>query len=514
MGFRTWAAIAAAALLAAGSAQAGDTVKVAQGTLHGATAGTVTSFKNVPFAAAPVGDLRWKPPQPAPAWTGVRDAAAFGPACMQMGRARAGGTTNQSEDCLQLNVWAPATAKPGGKLPVMVWIHGGAFVQGTAATPFYDGTHFAERGVVLVSVNYRLGRLGFFAHPALTAEAAGGPLGSYGLMDNVAALKWVKANIAAFGGDPANVTVFGESAGGILVNFLMATPDAKGLFAKAISESGFGRNNGQPIRGEGRTAENVGTAFATAAGITGSGPEAAKALRALSAQQLSAPVSGLADPGAPTPIVDGVLLKEGPERAFAAGREHKVPYIAGGNSFEASLFPQVAQAPDVVLGRTGPLKDKVLAVYGGDKVAAANDLTTETSVIEPNRYLARLHTKNGAKAWVYYFSYLPEAQRGKVHGLGHGGEIAYVFGNLSSEPRTVGNVTLPAATPEDRKLSDAAIAHWVDFAKSNDPGADWPRFGPSEAVLEFGVDGVKARPDFHKPSLDLVQQVVGAGAGR
>ena len=507
--------VAAAAVVLAGAAQAGDTVKVAQGTLHGATTGRVTSFKGVPFAAAPVGDLRWKAPAPAARWTGVREATAFGPVCMQMGRANSGGTQNQSEDCLFLNVWTPAGAKPGAKLPVMVWIHGGAFIQGAGSSPIYDGTHFAERGVVLVSVNYRLGRLGFFAHPALSAEGAGGPLGSYGLMDNVAALQWVKANIGQFGGDAANVTVFGESAGGILVNFLMASPPARGLFAKAISESGFGRNNGMPIRGDAsRTAEKQGLTYAASVGIIAAGPEALRELRALSAQQLSAPVSGLGDPAIPGPIIDGVLMKEGPAAAFAAGREARVPYIAGGNSFEASLFPQAAQFPDTVLARAGALKDKVLAVYGGDPVKAANDLTTESTVIEADRHLARLHTRNGQKAWTYYFSYLPVASRGVVHGLSHGGEIIYVFDNVPAQPMVIGTRTIQAATPEDHAISAAAIEHWVAFARHSDPGADWPRFGASEAALEFGIDGVHARPDFHKPSLDLVEQIAATAAGR
>lgn len=523
MGWLTRVATAAAAMvlaaapvmLAAAPAGAADTVKVAQGALHGATAGAVTSFKGVPFAAPPLGELRWKPPAPAAAWSGVREATAFGPACMQMGRARAGGTANQSEDCLTLNVWTPASAKPGQNLPVMVWIHGGAFIQGTAGSPFYDGTHFAEHGVVLVSVNYRLGRLGFFAHPALSAEGAGGPLGSYGLMDNIAALRWVKANIGQFGGDAGNVTIFGESAGGVLVNFLMAAPDANGLFAKAISQSGFGRNNGMPLKGDAaRTGEKLGLTFAASAGITGTGAEALKALRALTAEQLSAPVSGLGDPGIPAPMIDGVLMREGPAAAFAGGREAQVPYLTGGNSFEASLFPQIAQAPDVVLNRAGPLKDRVLAAYGGDKLAAANDLTTETSVIEPDRHLARLHTRNGQKAWVYYFSYLPAAQRGKVHGLSHGGEIIYVFGNLPSEPIVRGEITIPAATPEDRALSDTAIARWTAFAKRGDPGPDWPRFGAKETTMEFGVGGPKPQADFRKTSLDLVEQIAGATAGR
>ena len=507
-------------LAAAGQAVASpDTVKVAQGTLHGAVAGKVASFKGIPFAAPPTGALRWRPPQQPASWTGARDATAFGPVCMQMGRANSGGTQNQSEDCLYLNVWTPSDFKPGSKLPVMVWIHGGAFIQGAGSSPIYDGTHFAERGVVLVSVNYRLGRLGFFAHPALEAEHPGEPTGNFGIMDNIAALKWVKANIAAFGGDASNVTVFGESAGGILVNFLMASPEAKGLFAKAISESGFGRNAGVPIRGDApRTAEKIATAYAASAGINGTGPDAAKALRALSAQQLSAPVSGLGDPGIPSPIIDGKVMVEGPAAAFAAGHEAKVPYIAGGNSFEASLFPQTRDNPEGTLAGLGPARPKVLATYGADPVGAAQDLTTETTVIEPDRHLARLHTKNGQKAWNYYFSYVPAALRSQVHGLNHGGEIVYVFDNLRDQPTTIGPRTLPAATPEDHRIADAAIAYWVSFAKTGDPdsagGPRWPAYDPkTQAALEFGAAGPQVKPEFHQASLDLVEQIATAQAG-
>lgn len=513
--------LAAAFLALAASARAApDSAKIAQGALHGAVGGAVASFKGIPFAAPPVGDLRWRPPQPPAGWTGVREATAFGPVCMQMGRANSGGTQNQSEDCLYANVWTPASFKPGGKLPVMVWIHGGAFIQGAGSSPVYDGTHFAERGVVLVSVNYRLGRLGFFAHPALAAEHPNEPQGNYGLMDNIAALKWVKANAAAFGGDPNNVTVFGESAGGILVNFLMASPQAKGLFNKAISESGFGRNGGIPIKGDApRTGEKVGLTYAAAAGISGTDAAAAKALRALSGQQLSAPVTGLADPGIPSPMIDGKVMVETPAQAFAANHEAKVPYIAGGNSFEASLFPQTATAPEPVLARTGAARAKVMAVYGGDTVSVAEDLTTETTVIEPNRYLARLHTKNGQKAWNYYFSYVPQAQRAAVHGLGHGGEIIYVFNTLRDQPMTVGARTTPAATAADHKIAEAAIAYWVAFAKTSDPdsagGPLWPRYDPaSDAALEFSANGPVVRPAFHKASLDLVEQLAGPNAGR
>ena len=510
-----WAGLAAAAaLLAAGGARAGDTAKVAQGELHGQVTGTVASFKGVPFAAPPTGPLRWRPPAPKGPWGGVREATAYGPACMQMGQARSGGTQNQSEDCLYLNVWTPADFKPGQKRPVMVWIHGGAFIQGSGGGPIYDGTHFAQKGVVLVTVNYRLGRLGFFAHPALTAENPKGPIGNYGIMDNIAALKWVQANISAFGGDPKNVTMFGESAGGILVNFLMTAPDARGLFAKAISESGFGRSQGVPIRGEAaRTGEKIGTTFAQSLGIKGSGLEAVQALRSLTAQQLSAGVSGLGDPGIPSPMVDGVVIPEPPPAAFAAGREAKVPYIAGGNSWEASLFPQTRDNPEQTLARTGAARPKVMAIYGSDPAKAAMDLTTETTVIEPDRYLARLHAKNGQKAWTYYFSYVPAAQRAATPGAGHGSEIIYAFENVPAAPMTIGNRTIPAATPEDKAISSRMEAYWVAFAKSSDPGAAGgvasPKAEPGDAAIEFGADGVHARPDFHKASLDLVEQLAG-----
>jgi para-nitrobenzyl esterase len=504
MHIRTILTAVSAALAVAGSAAASpDAVKVAQGELHGAVAGPVASFKNIPFAQAPVGDLRWRPPQPAKAWSGVRDATKLGPQCFQMRQVT--GEVKQSEDCLQLNVWTPANFKPGAKIPVMVFIHGGSFTGGSGTNALYDGTHFAERGVVLVTVNYRLGRLGFFAHPALTAEQPGAPLANYGMMDNLAALKWVQDNISAFGGDPKNVTAFGESAGGILINDLMASPKAKGLFAKAISESGFGRIPGLPIA----QAEKVGVTYATGLGVTASGSDAMTQLRALTPEQLSKAA------GQVTPILDGVVLPEGPAAAFAAGREQKVPYIAGGNSWEASLF-----ATATPLDRAGALKDKIVAAYGSPASLqnAQWDLSTESLVIEPDRLLARLHVKNGQKAWVYYDSYIPASQRATIHGLAHGGELAYVFGNLPETERTIGTRIIPAATADDRKLSATLTDAWVAFAKKTDPStptAAWPAYAPAtDTALEFGADGVHARPAFHKTSLDLVEQYNGQPAGR
>ncbi|MGZ3401995.1 MAG: carboxylesterase/lipase family protein [Phenylobacterium sp.] len=501
---RTILAVAAATLaLGATAAHAADTVKVAQGELHGATAGTVTSFKNIPFAAPPVGDLRWRPPQAPKAWSGVRDATKLGPQCWQMRQVT--GDVNQSEDCLQLNVWTPAGFKPGAKIPVMVFIHGGSFTGGSGTNALYDGTHFAERGVVLVTVNYRLGRLGFFAHPALSAEQPSGPLANYGMMDNLAALKWVQDNIAAFGGDPRNVTAFGESAGGILINDLMASPKATGLFAKAISESGFGRIPGLPMA----QAEKIGVTYASGLGVTASGADALKQLRALSPEQLSKAAGQI------TPILDGAVLPEGPAAAFAAGREQKVPYIAGGNSWEASLF-----ATATPLDRAGALRDKIVAAYGSpsNPQFAQWDLSTESLVIEPDRLLARLHVRNGQKAWVYYDSYIPASQRATIHGLSHGGELAYVFSNLPETERTIGTRTVPAATADDRKLSASMTDAWVAFAKKTDPStpaAAWPAYTPATDVAEeFGADGVHARPAFHKQSLDLIEQFNALPAGR
>jgi len=497
------AATAAALAMAAVAvpAFAGDTVKVAGGTLHGATAGTVTSFKNIPFAAPPLGDLRWRPPQPPSPWAGVRDATAYGPTCMQMRLMTP--DVHQSEDCLQLNVWTPANFKPGAKIPVMVFIHGGSFTGGSGTNALFDGTHFAEGGVVLVTVNYRLGRLGFFAHPALTADQKGQPLANYGMMDTLAALAWVQMNIAAFGGDPKNVTAFGESAGGILINDLMASPKARGLFAKAISESGFGRLPGQPLA----RAEKVGVTYAEGLGVKGTGPDAMKALRALSAVDLSKPAGQI------TPIFDGTVLPEGPAQAFAAGRELKVPYVAGGNSWEASTF-----AGDTSLDRAGALKDQIVAAYGtpADLKRVQWDLTTESMVIEPNRLLARLHVKNGQKAFVYYASYVPAAVRATLPGLPHGGELMYVFGNLPDKARTQGGLTIPAATAADRNVSKAMTDAWAAFAKTGDPStpnAAWPKYDRSDSVLEFGADGVAARPAFHKATLDLAEQFNGAGGG-
>jgi para-nitrobenzyl esterase len=506
------AAVAVAVLSAAPAlAVGGPTVHVAQGDLAGVTSGGADSFKGVPFAAPPVGELRWRPPAPAPRWTAVRDATAFGPACLQPPKSGVA----MSEDCLTLNVWTPTNRPTGDRLPVMVWIYGGAFVEGASAFPIYDGTHFAQRGVVLVSFNYRLGRAGFFAHPAL--DQGSGPVGDYGLMDQIAALKWVQANIAAFGGDPGNVTIFGESAGGISVNYLVASPVARGLFARAISESGFGRSKGVALRGDaqGHDAESAGVRFAEAHGIHGS--DAAAALRALPADALNAPYGAIGDPDAPGVIIDGQIVAQSPAQAFAQGAQAHVPYLTGSNSYEASLFPLVTRFPNAVLAKFGGARGKIEALYAGEAPPQmAADVTGDVQITEPARFLAEAMAKTGEPVFVYHFSYVPAADRGAALGAPHGGELAYVFGTLPDHVVTYSGRVYPAATPEDRVISEAMESYWVAFAKTGDPaaagGLAWPRYSAASGqVMEFGQGGARLRQDFEKDRLDLLESIA---AGR
>ncbi|MBW8813529.1 MAG: carboxylesterase family protein [Caulobacterales bacterium] len=472
-------------------------LKIRQGALKGVVKDGVAYDLGIPFAPPPVGDLRWRPPGAPPSWTGERDAAKPGASCQAV------------EDCLYLNVVRPADAKPGAKLPVLVWIHGSAFVVGQGLGAFgadTEGTSFAHKGVVVVSANYRLGRAGWFAHPALTRE--GGLTANYGNMDQVAALKWVKANIASFGGDPAKVTVAGESAGGMAILQMMVSPQTKGLFARAVVESAFPRIPPIPLA----VAEANGVKLAEAAGVTGLDAAAAAALRKLPTSALAGPRAALGSPTRPFPVLDGKLYAEPAMAGFEAGREAKIPLIIGGNANEASLTrPQPAMLDALPAERQAAVLQLFDPQGGGDKARAVNNLVTVKTMTEPDRAIARLHAAHGAPTWAYYFSYVPAAEAArKPFGAGHTDEVKYVFGAP----------TAPAAfAPADQALSDAMNGAWAGFAKTGTPdsagGVTWPKFDAArEAEMEFGADGPKVREHLLKAWRDFVEPAATGPASR
>ena len=521
------AALSLAAAFATAAAPANPpTARTASGVVAGVAADGVASWKGVPYAAPPVGDLRWREPQPVAAWAGVREATAYAHDCMQepfpSDAAPLG--TPPAEDCLYLNVWAPE--KPASKkLPVMVWIHGGGFVNGGSSPAVYDGSAFARRGVVLVSFNHRLGRFGFFAHPALTKERPQGPLGNYGYLDQIAALRWVQKNVAAFGGDPGNVTVFGESAGGGSVNMLMTSPLARGLFHKAIVESGGGRAGGimtpRKMRETGpngqASAEAVGLAFAKLVGIAGDDSAALAALRKLPAADvvrgLNMMTMGAQAETYSGPMIDGQVVTAEAETLFRAGQQAKVPYLVGANNREFGFMPLPPAAVDGMLARFGAEKDKVIAAYDpqgkGDKGEIGVGIMSDGAMVEPARLLARLASAAGQPTYEYRFSYVASSLRATVKGTLHATEIPFVFETVRAK---YGDAT----TKEDEAIAAAANAYWVAFAKTGAPNAAglpaWPRYTEKDDVLmEFDAAGPSAKADPWKARLDLVEQAARAG---
>ena len=510
-----------AALLTAPSARAAEAmVTIDTGRLSGVVAGEVAAFKGIPFAAPPVGALRWRPPQQPAAWSGIRSAADYGSDCMQQpfpGDAAPLGVP-PAEDCLYLNVWTPAGAvdKPTAKRPVMVWIYGGGFVNGGSSPAVYDGSAFARDGVVLVSFNYRLGRFGFFAHPALSAEAGSGPAGNYGYLDQLAALAWVKRNIAAFGGDPANVTVFGESAGGVSVHMLLTSPLAKGLFQKAIIQSGGGRARllaTPPLP----AAEKAGLAFATAHGVSDAGAAGLEALRQLPA---SAVVDGLnmASMDVPTysgPMVDGKILPVDPADIYAGHGEKEavanVPVIVGATGADGFFFGGTL---DSVLAPFGSDKDLALHLYdpegSGNVMAIGHRAAGDRMFIEPARHVARWLSARGQPTYLFRFSYVAESMRGEWPGAMHATEIPFFFDTVSARYGI-------ALTASDARAAKAAHAYWVAFAKDGKPDPaglpSWPVYS-KESLMDFGLAGPKIEEDPLKARLDLTEKAATAGKPR
>ena len=491
------AALAAFSLAAA--AHAGPTVRVAGGTIDGDQTGDIRVFRGIPFAAPPVGPLRWRPPQAPAAWTGARPAHEFGPACPQANRQDGlggGVASNQSEDCLTLNVWAPANARG---LPVMVWIHGGGHRIGSGSFPIYDGANLARQGVILVSINYRLGYLGYFAHPSLTAEAGpNGAVGNYGFMDQVAALEWVRDNIAAFGGDPGNVTAFGESAGGASLLYLITSPRSQGLFQRAIIQSGGGVQNGANLA----QTEAAGQGIATRLGLPANASVAA--LRALPAADVVAIQGGLSGGLGFGPFIDGRLITEAPWRAFAAGHAADIPLIIGANSNEASVLTAMgapANLDTVAGGRLAAMR----VAYGAPPLSDAEMLRQalgDAVFVAPARIVAAA-AASGAPTYLYHFSYVPVVRRGRIPGAAHGSEIPFVFDSWDQIPFAARFVR-----DQDRQMIQTMQSCWVSFARTDRPACTgapaWPAYSAStDSLMEFGEE-VAVRTGFRRSQMQFI----------
>lgn len=503
--------------------QNGPEVKTAAGVVRGVIAGDVAVFKGIPYAAPPVGEFRWRPPQPVRPWKEVRDASKDCADCPQ--RAWPGSTAVQSEDCLFLNVWAPANATNKSKLPVMVWIHGGGFTGGSGSGPGSAGDSFVKQGVILTTINYRLGRLGHFAHPALIKEHPEEFKGSYAYMDQIAALKWIKENIAAFGGDPNNVTIFGFSAGGVSVHSLLTIAAAKGLFHKAIGESSGGRDGvltGRPISKDNAdplytvSAETIGINFARKHKIQGTDASVLAKLRSLSVEEI-------VDGGQETdsaglriysgPILDGKLVIETPESAYKAGRQPSVPLIIGSCSAEiGGAFVSNAKTKEELFASFGELEAEANAAFDPEGNKSFDEVITKFNTDwvwgEPARFTARAFVAKRAPAYMYQFGYVPPAWRERARfGAGHGSEVSFVFNTLNARWGNPGE-----ATPEEKELARIMNTYWANFAKTGNPNGkglpNWPQYDvQKEQILDIDLDGkAVAKPDPRKIRFNVIEK--------
>jgi para-nitrobenzyl esterase len=461
-------------------------VKIDSGTVEGKQEAAIRTFLGIPYAAPPVGDLRWKPPAPAAKWTGVRPAKEFGAHCMQ-GKVYGDMTFpdgGNSEDCLTLNIWTPAK-KADAKLPVMVWIYGGGFAAGGTSEPRQHGEKLAARGVIVVSMNYRLGVFGFFVHPELAKESGRNSAGNYGLLDQTAALQWVQRNIAAFGGEPANVTIFGESAGSFSVSAQMASPLAKGLFQKAIGESGGAFfSSGMKFEPMDVRAEKDSKLASSTLGV-----QTLAELRALPAQKLLEAFGSAPAAFSFGPDVDGYFLPESVPAIFAAGKQNDVPLFAGWNhdeaSFEVVLSPQkptVESMKATAQKEFGAKADEFLKLYPATTDAEAmrsmEDFAGDSFIAWSTwRWLEAQATTGTHPIYRFRFDLGPPADPNAPNlGASHSSEIEYVFGQLDSKALDAkGKVKW---RPEDRQLSDLMQKYWSNFARSGDPNApglpQWP----------------------------------------
>lgn len=464
-------------------AQQAKPVKVEEGLLQGNTKNSLTIYKGIPFAAPPVGDLRWRAPQPAAKWEGIKQVVEFRPAPMQGGNPPSG----KSEDCLYLNIWTPAKSA-NEKIPVLVWIYGGGFSFGSTSEPVYDGEALADKGVVLVSIAYRVGQLGFLAHPELSAENESHTSGNYGLLDMIAGLKWIQKNIAAFGGDPNKVTIFGESAGGIAVSMLCASPQAKGLFHGAISQSGgsFGPPRLTTYPGENmkrlKDAESEGIDFAKKAGVS-----TIAELRKIDAEKLP----GGWGMGSAWPIIDGYVIPDDQYKLYEAGKYNDTPILIGYNSDEGLSFTRTKDPTEFIASvqqRYGKFSDDLLKAYpvGENTVPkTARDLARDAAFGWHTWSWAKLQSSTGkSNVYLYYFDQHPDYPQDSPqagNGSPHAQEVAYVFQHLDTSK--------PETSASDLTIAEAMGTYWTNFAKYGNPNGKgvpaWPAFSNKDSRVMY-----------------------------
>jgi para-nitrobenzyl esterase len=525
-------------------------VETQSGRVQGLVQDRLIIFKGIPYAAPPVGDLRWREPQPPEPWTDVLETTAFVHDCMQQVVDFEPIQTTPSEDCLYLNIWMPDYADPGDNLPVMVWIHGGGFVGGGTSIPVYDGSAFARQGIVVVSVNYRLGRLGFFAHPALIA-ANEGMVGNFGYMDQIAALKWVQNNIGAFGGDPQRVTVIGQSAGGASVLTLLTSPLTEGLFHQAMVMSGGGRHPiiSRPMSGgttSAPSADQVDAAFAATLGIEGDSADTLAALRAIPAEDLAAGLDltsvlsvGLScrivelqnpagyDPDcrpgySGTQILDGTIVTGSPEEMILSGRAHYVPIVVGTTAADLLEFlPPSLNDPYTYFGDDAraarshyelPFLARAVLVLRGQgelrQYVPLLSMGADMTMHEPSRFVAREFTAHGVPAWLYRFTYTAESARPASDRQSHAGELPFMFDTIDS-------VYGDAVTPNDRRMSLTFNTYVGNFVKTGNPNGGgllyWQPFDGLFNLMDFSLeDGPVYGLDPRADGIRLVERAADA----
>jgi para-nitrobenzyl esterase len=490
-------------------------VMIAQGRLRGVAEQGFRAFKGVPYALPPVGDRRWKPPAPPSRWRGTRDATRFGPSCLQppvpATSVYADPPAATSEDCLTLNIWAPDHAE---RAPVIVWIHGGSLRIGGSAEPLYDGAAFARRGVVFVSINYRLGVLGWLASPALSAESTDHVSGNYGLLDQIAALRWVRGNIAAFGGDPGNVTVMGESAGALSVTYLLASPLARGLFGKAILESANTRAVPELRRAAYGlpSAETIGRDLADKLGATDLATLRAMDGKALT---LAATRAGFAPQG----TVDGHVLPRQVIDTFDRGEQARVPVLAGFNSGELRsqrmFLPRppasAAAYKQAITARYGDLAPEFLRLYPASDIGESMLATLRDAVYGwATERIVRKQSAAGIPAYLYFFDHCYPAARARALCNFHASELPFVFGQIGAAATLPPNWPRPQGEADER-LSRAMIDYWASFARTGAPAApgapSWRPYADDQSYMHFAATP-EAAHDLLPGMVEMQEQVV------